>query len=68
MIREVDTLEAPGGLPPSALPAPPTAESLEREINRLTWSVLDGSATPGDRHRLAELVRTQHAHRPRSMA
>lgn len=64
MIREVDTLEAAGTRAPLA----PTMESLEREINRLTWSVLDGSATPGDRNRLAELVRTQHAHRPRSVA
>jgi hypothetical protein len=64
MIREVDTLEAPGLLPPSSR----MAESVEHEINRLTWSVLDGSATPGDRNRLAELVRAQHSHRPRTVA
>jgi hypothetical protein len=43
----------------------PSAESAEQEITRLTWSVLDGSASLGDRQRLAELVNAQHAVRRR---
>jgi hypothetical protein len=65
MIREVESLAAAT----VALPAFPTSpEAIESEINRLTWSVLDGSASPADRGRLAELVRTQHALRPRAIA
>jgi hypothetical protein len=67
MIREVETLDgvglraaalSPGGRPP--------VESVEAEINRLTWSVLDGSATASDRARLTELVRSQHLRRRRT--
>lgn len=67
MIREVETLEAAGlhSSMASAM-ASPSAEAIEREINRLTWSVLDGSASPSDRSRLADLVRSQHAVRPRA--
>ena len=51
-------------------PAAPVTPSLEMEtaeleITRLTWSVLDGSATLADRQRLAELVKVQHARRHR---
>jgi hypothetical protein len=42
------------------------AESAEEQINRLTWSVLDGSATHADRQRLAALVNSQHARRHQS--
>jgi hypothetical protein len=42
------------------------AADIEREINDLTWSVLDGSASPGDRERLAQLVKAQHAARRRA--
>jgi hypothetical protein len=45
--------------------SPVQGPSPEQEINRLTWSVLDGSATLADRQRLAELVRVQHAVRRR---
>lgn len=38
-------------------------ESAEQEISRLTWSVLDGKATHGERRRLAELVSVQHENR-----
>jgi hypothetical protein len=38
-------------------------ESVEAEISRLTWAVIDGIATPADRDRLAELVNEQHAYR-----
>ncbi len=38
-------------------------ESVEAEISRLTWAVIDGIATPGDRERLAELVSLQHEFR-----
>lgn len=44
---------------------PPCAETAEQEIMRLTWSVLDGSATLNDRQRLAELVNAQHSRRHR---
>jgi hypothetical protein len=65
MIREVETLDSTSMFPaPLGHPVPNSAESVELEINRLTWSVLDGSATQGDRNRLAELVRSQHAQRP----
>jgi hypothetical protein len=67
MIREVETLEG-RSMPASQLAAAPpmTAELVEREINRLTWSVLDGRASANDRHRLAELVKVQHSLRPRA--
>jgi hypothetical protein len=42
-----------------------TSPSAEHEITRLTWSVLDGSASLADRQRLAELVDSQHAVRRR---
>lgn len=65
MIREVETLDGSMlGVPALATPSLPM-ESVEGEINRLTWLVLDGSASPGDRSRLADLVRAQHSHRPR---
>ncbi len=35
----------------------------EAEITRLTWIVLDGSATPEQRRRLADLVSAQHTER-----
>ena len=38
-------------------------ESVEAEISRLTWAVIDGIATPDDRDRLAELVSLQHEYR-----
>jgi hypothetical protein len=40
--------------------------AAEREITRLTWAVLDGSASLADRQRLGDLVKAQHAarHRP----
>jgi hypothetical protein len=38
-------------------------ESVETEISRLTWAVIDGIATPEDRERLAELVGIQHEFR-----
>jgi hypothetical protein len=38
-------------------------ESIEAEISRLTWAVIDGIATPADRERLSELVNEQHAFR-----
>ena len=38
-------------------------ESVEAEISRLTWAVIDGIATPADRERLAELVSHQHKFR-----
>ena len=67
MIREVESLATAAGVhrPRLAVAPAATAEALESEINRLTWSVLDGSASTADRSRLAELVRTQHATRPR---
>ena len=43
----------------------PIQESAEQEITRLTWSVLDGSASLSDRQRLAALVNAQHAVRRR---
>jgi len=59
-------LPAPPVAPLSPLSAAPAAEDIEREINQLTWSVLDGSASAGDRQRLAELVKAQHAARRRA--
>jgi hypothetical protein len=67
MIREVETLEGTG-FSAAAIAGYRPGESVEREINRLTWSVLDGSASPNDRNRLADLVRTQHALRPKASA
>jgi hypothetical protein len=46
-------------------PLPADHRSAEQEITRLTWSVLDGSASLNDRQRLAELVNAQHAVRRR---
>ena len=78
MIREaenfaVGTLPAP--IRPAPMPIAPTTapapvmpadtETVEQEITRLTWSVLDGSGSLTDRQRLAELVNAQHARRLR---
>ena len=38
-------------------------ESVEAEISRLTWAVIDGIATPADRDRLSVLVSEQHEFR-----
>jgi hypothetical protein len=38
-------------------------ESIESEISRLTWAVLDGSASAEQRGRLAALVGAQHERR-----
>jgi hypothetical protein len=80
MIREADTLAvgtlstpfpraATAALATSAELAPLKAavegESVEHEITRLTWAVLDGCASLHDRQRLAELVNAQHARRHR---
>jgi hypothetical protein len=65
MIREVDSLQGLAMAGPAFSVASSPAESAESEINRLTWSVLDGSASTSDRRRLAELVRAQHSQRPR---
>ena len=40
-------------------------ESRESEISRLTWAVLDGSASVEERGRLADLVGDQHKRRRR---
>ncbi|MBA3482720.1 MAG: hypothetical protein H0T51_12975 [Pirellulales bacterium] len=40
-------------------------ETAEQEIARLTWTVLDGSASLTDRQRLAALVNAQHIRRLR---
>jgi hypothetical protein len=50
---------------PAALNVVVDVETVEQEINRLTWAVLDGSASLTDRQRLAELVNAQHARRHR---
>jgi hypothetical protein len=66
MIAEVNTLESAGlrpAVPAAGAPPLDSAEYVEGEIARLTWAMLDGSASPHDRHRLAELVRSQHARR-----
>jgi hypothetical protein len=69
MIREVETLNSAGfNASGAAMLAGPAAESIELEINRLTWSVLDGSASAGDCNRLADLVRSQHSLRPKLSA
>jgi hypothetical protein len=68
MIREVETLAGMGFGGANAALAAPGAESVEHEINRLTWSVIDGSASAGDRSRLAELVRSQHSLRAKLSA
>jgi hypothetical protein len=41
--------------------ARPNPESLEAEISRLTWLVVDGHASPEERNQLAELVGLQHS-------
>jgi hypothetical protein len=56
-VRGAATVTA--GLPRAA------AETVEREIARLTWSVLDGGASLANRQRLAALVNAQHAVRKR---
>ena len=71
MTTQLASLAAPGlPSPPIASLSPasavPAAEDIEREINQLTWSVLDGSASAGDRQRLAELVKMQHTSRRRA--
>jgi hypothetical protein len=69
MLREVETLDGTGRIAAaSAVAFPARGDSVEYEINRLTWSVLDGSASPSDRSRLADLVRLQHATRPKASA
>jgi hypothetical protein len=50
-------------LPQLTDPPAENAESVERQINELTWSVLDGTASTSDRQRLAELVKSQHSRR-----
>lgn len=58
---------------PLAVVAAPVAKwplrgaDAEREIARLTWAVLDGSASRADRQRLGELVKVQHAARRRPL-
>jgi hypothetical protein len=76
MIREAEAFEI-GNLRAPFVPGPVAArtsvdsgshvdlETAEQEITRLTWSVLDGSASLSDRQRLAELVKAQHAVRQR---
>jgi hypothetical protein len=66
MIREVEALDGSGLRGPALAPAGTACESIEAEINRLTWAVLDGSASPSDRGRLTELVRSQHLLRRRT--
>jgi hypothetical protein len=76
MIREAEpfaygslTMPLRGGSAPAVaattVAAPANVESTEQEIARLTWSVLDGSASMSDRQRLAQLVNAQHAVRRR---
>lgn len=75
MIREVQPFDVgdvratftPGPIAAQAQPeaSPSNPESAEQEIARLTWSVLDGSASLSDRQRLAVLVKAQHAVRRR---
>jgi hypothetical protein len=78
MIREASSFEPPQGttgsesaqnlhagaarLPQDGLAA---SESRESEISRLTWAVLDGSASEEQRGRLADLVGAQHENRRR---
>jgi hypothetical protein len=40
-----------------------TPETIEAEISRLTWSVIDGRASQAERFRLADLVSAQHERR-----
>lgn len=66
----VDLATAATPLPAAVVVAPVAAGPLrgaeaEREIARLTWAVLDGSASLADRNRLGELVKAQHAARRR---
>ena len=74
MIREVEPADLGAFRAPmlsdrmTTLSAPErvtVAESIEQEITRLTWAVLDGSAALSDRQRLADLVRNQHDMRRR---
>ena len=75
MIREADTLavgtlstpfpRAATSIVATADSAPIEVETVEQEITRLTWAVLDGSASLHHRQRLAELVNAQHAQRHR---
>jgi hypothetical protein len=66
MICEVEALDGTGLRGPALVSGNPSVESVEAEINRLTWSVLDGSASGSDRSRLMELVRSQHLLRRRT--
>jgi hypothetical protein len=66
MIWEVETLDGAGPRGTVLVGNEPEIETTEAEINRLTWSVLDGSATASDRTRLTELVRSQHLLRRRT--
>ena len=70
MIHQMESTElgtASSFLPHVAFkPLPAVADSfmsVEEEIAKLTWSVLDGSASLTDRQRLAALVDAQHARR-----
>lgn len=78
MIREATPLEPVCGAPAlvssrdfhlgATRPRPlePIAhESVENEISRLTWAVLDGRATSEEKLRLAALVSSQHERRHR---
>lgn len=51
----------PGAISPLATITP--QESVEAEISRLTWAVIDGMATEADREWLLELVSLQHEFR-----
>lgn len=66
MIREVEDLNGAGLRGPALVAGHPSVASIEAEINRLTWAVLDGSASANDRSRLTELVRSQHLLRRRT--
>lgn len=69
MLREVETLDGTGRVAAASTNAfAGSRDSVEFEIARLTWAVLDGSASPLDRSRLADLVRLQHALRPKASA
>jgi hypothetical protein len=70
--RFVDPPPMSPSLPPAPIAAPAAESPLrgaaaEREIARLTWAVLDGSASLADRQRLGELVNAQHAARRRPL-
>ncbi len=45
------------------MPGTSNSESVENEISRLSWAVVDGRATAEQRERLAELVSAQHSRR-----